>query len=139
MDGMEFTEVETNMNDLVSEYQQYQDATAEEEGKIEEGESTCYREKLRPSFDGPSVRWGPLSTCVKQRVPDCRIHRCDTKDCKHSRKTKSNASCTSALDTNLGRGHHAPPSVFNTAKPRLETSTSLDIFRADRPICIKTN
>ena len=28
---MEFTEAESNLNDLVSEYQQYQDATAEEE------------------------------------------------------------------------------------------------------------
>ncbi|XP_053271031.1 tubulin beta chain-like isoform X8 [Pleuronectes platessa] len=35
MDEMEFTEAESNMNDLVSEYQQYQDATAEEEGKGE--------------------------------------------------------------------------------------------------------
>jgi tubulin beta len=35
MDEMEFTEAESNMNDLVSEYQQYQDATAEDE---EEGE-----------------------------------------------------------------------------------------------------
>ena len=32
-DEMEFTEAESNMNDLVSEYQQYQDATAEEEGE----------------------------------------------------------------------------------------------------------
>jgi tubulin beta len=31
MDEMEFTEAESNMNDLVSEYQQYQDATVEEE------------------------------------------------------------------------------------------------------------
>ncbi|XP_074245530.1 tubulin beta-8 chain-like isoform X2 [Saimiri boliviensis] len=31
MDEMEFTEAESNLNDLVSEYQQYQDATAEEE------------------------------------------------------------------------------------------------------------
>merc|ERR1712037_1048109 len=30
MDEMEFTEAESNMNDLVSEYQQYQDATAED-------------------------------------------------------------------------------------------------------------
>lgn len=29
MDEMEFTEAESNMNDLVSEYQQYQDAVAE--------------------------------------------------------------------------------------------------------------
>uniref|UniRef100_A0A2K5D6Y4 Tubulin beta chain n=1 Tax=Aotus nancymaae TaxID=37293 RepID=A0A2K5D6Y4_AOTNA len=35
MDEMEFTEAESNMNDLVSEYQQYQDTTAEEEGKGE--------------------------------------------------------------------------------------------------------
>uniref|UniRef100_A0A2K6A3A1 Tubulin beta chain n=1 Tax=Mandrillus leucophaeus TaxID=9568 RepID=A0A2K6A3A1_MANLE len=31
MDDMGYTEAESNMNDLVSEYQQYQDATAEEE------------------------------------------------------------------------------------------------------------
>ncbi|CDH53366.1 beta-partial [Lichtheimia corymbifera JMRC:FSU:9682] len=31
MDEMEFTEAESNMNDLVSEYQQYQEATADEE------------------------------------------------------------------------------------------------------------
>jgi tubulin beta len=30
MDEMEFTEAESNLNDLVSEYQQYQDATADE-------------------------------------------------------------------------------------------------------------
>ena len=38
MDEMEFTEAESNMNDLVSEYQQYQDATADEEGDYEEDE-----------------------------------------------------------------------------------------------------
>ena len=31
MDEMEFTEAESNMNDLVSEYQQYQEATADED------------------------------------------------------------------------------------------------------------
>merc|ERR1711933_485641 len=31
-DAMEFTEAKSNMNDLVPESQQYQDATAEEEG-----------------------------------------------------------------------------------------------------------
>merc|ERR1739848_632714 len=43
MDEMEFTEAESNMNDLVSEYQQYQEATAEddefedkEEGEVDE-------------------------------------------------------------------------------------------------------
>jgi tubulin beta len=32
MDEMEFTEAESNMNDLVSEYQQYQEATADDDG-----------------------------------------------------------------------------------------------------------
>jgi tubulin beta len=31
MDEMEFTEAESNMNDLVSEYQQYQEASADDE------------------------------------------------------------------------------------------------------------
>ena len=38
MDEMEFTEAESNMNDLVSEYQQYQEASAEEEGEFDEDE-----------------------------------------------------------------------------------------------------
>jgi len=38
MDEMEFTEAESNMNDLVSEYQQYQDATVDEEEYYEEVE-----------------------------------------------------------------------------------------------------
>ncbi|KAH8498807.1 hypothetical protein H0E87_017652 [Populus deltoides] len=38
MDEMEFTEAESNMNDLVSEYQQYQDATADEEVDYEDEE-----------------------------------------------------------------------------------------------------
>ena len=36
MDEMEFTEAESNMNDLVSEYQQYQDADNGEEGEDDE-------------------------------------------------------------------------------------------------------
>ncbi|ERL89940.1 hypothetical protein D910_07299 [Dendroctonus ponderosae] len=36
MDEMEFTEAESNMNDLVSEYQQYQEATAEDDYEAEE-------------------------------------------------------------------------------------------------------
>ena len=36
MDEMEFTEAESNMNDLISEYQQYQDATADDEEEYED-------------------------------------------------------------------------------------------------------
>merc|ERR1712072_178870 len=43
MDEMEFTEAESNMNDLVSEYQQYQDATAEDEEEMEDEEMECAR------------------------------------------------------------------------------------------------
>ncbi|KAK6137463.1 hypothetical protein DH2020_028820 [Rehmannia glutinosa] len=38
MDEMEFTEAESNMNDLVSEYQQYQDANADNEEEFDEEE-----------------------------------------------------------------------------------------------------
>ena len=38
MDEMELSEAESNMNDLVSEYQSYQDATAEEEDEYDEEE-----------------------------------------------------------------------------------------------------
>ena len=38
MDEMEFTEAESNMNDLVSEYQQYQDAGPDEEEEDQEEE-----------------------------------------------------------------------------------------------------
>ena len=36
MDEMEFTEAESNMNDLISEYQQYQEATADVDAGVEE-------------------------------------------------------------------------------------------------------
>ncbi|KAJ8310478.1 hypothetical protein KUTeg_012343 [Tegillarca granosa] len=38
MDEMEFTEAESNMNDLISEYQQYQDASVEEDPDLYEDE-----------------------------------------------------------------------------------------------------
>ena len=46
---MERNEAESNMNDLVSEYQQYQDATAKEEGEMdeEEEEKRTYRALVR--------------------------------------------------------------------------------------------
>jgi len=37
MDEMEFTEAESNMNDLVAEYQQYENAKVEELDDIDEG------------------------------------------------------------------------------------------------------
>ncbi|KAJ4268833.1 Tubulin beta chain (Beta tubulin) [Fusarium torreyae] len=43
MDEMEFTEAQSNLHDLVSEYQQYQDADADDEGEeYEEGEPEEY-------------------------------------------------------------------------------------------------
>ena len=39
MDEMEFTEAEANMNDLISEYQQYQEATVDDDEQFDdEGE-----------------------------------------------------------------------------------------------------
>uniref|UniRef100_A0A7S2KH74 Tubulin beta chain n=1 Tax=Leptocylindrus danicus TaxID=163516 RepID=A0A7S2KH74_9STRA len=42
MDEMEFTEAESNLNDLVSEYQQYQDATVDEEDEMDDFEGGEY-------------------------------------------------------------------------------------------------
>ncbi|XP_053486584.1 tubulin beta chain-like isoform X8 [Ictalurus furcatus] len=46
MDEMEFTEAESNMADLVSEYQAYQDATGDDEGEFEEEEEEEGEEEL---------------------------------------------------------------------------------------------
>jgi len=47
MDEMEFTEAESNMNDLVSEYQQYQDANADDDVAGEPPEA----EELGAAYD----------------------------------------------------------------------------------------
>lgn len=36
MDEMEFTEAEGNMNDLVAEYQQYQEAVGDDDGEMDD-------------------------------------------------------------------------------------------------------
>ncbi|XP_065722603.1 tubulin beta-1 chain isoform X3 [Drosophila suzukii] len=48
MDEMEFTEAESNMNDLISEYQQYQEATADDEVEFddEQGEQEGYESEV---------------------------------------------------------------------------------------------
>ncbi|GMG99978.1 hypothetical protein Nepgr_001818 [Nepenthes gracilis] len=57
MDEMEFTEAESNMNDLVSEYQQYQDATVDEEIEYEEEEEEGSVEAYRNYTVGDSMGW----------------------------------------------------------------------------------
>ena len=44
MDEMEFTEAESNMNDLISEYQQYQEATIDDEDGFEADEEEKYEQ-----------------------------------------------------------------------------------------------
>ncbi|XP_061894280.1 tubulin beta-6 chain-like [Entelurus aequoreus] len=52
MDELEFTEAEGNLNDLVSEYQQYQDTTADMESDVEDEEE---EEQEPPSRTAPAV------------------------------------------------------------------------------------
>lgn len=40
MDKLEFTEAESNLSDLISEYQQYQEASAEEDADFDDHEET---------------------------------------------------------------------------------------------------
>ena len=50
MDEMEFTEAESNMNDLVSEYQQYQEATIDDEDFEDNQVSQMSFSKFRLGF-----------------------------------------------------------------------------------------
>jgi len=59
MDEMEFTEAESNMNDLISEYQQYQEADVEEEYYGEEEEETVEDESSRVVEDSSAVEEAP--------------------------------------------------------------------------------
>ena len=52
MDEMEFTEADSNMADLVSEYQQYQDAPADLEGYDDDYEDEEYEEEEEAAEDG---------------------------------------------------------------------------------------
>ncbi len=52
MDEMEFTEAESNMNDLVSEYQQYQDASAtDDEAEDAEADGAAPADGEAPAAD----------------------------------------------------------------------------------------
>jgi tubulin beta len=51
MDEMEFTEAESNMNDLVAEYQQYQEATVEEEAAVDA--DAAGQEEAEPAAEAP--------------------------------------------------------------------------------------
>ena len=62
MDEMEFTEAESNMNDLVSEYQQYQDATAEDEEEMDEEEMEW---SLQPKWPIPTEKNSNLEALWK--------------------------------------------------------------------------
>ncbi|XP_018421203.1 PREDICTED: tubulin beta-4A chain isoform X4 [Nanorana parkeri] len=66
MDEMEFTEAESNMNDLVSEYQQYQDATAEE-GEFEEDAEEEAATPLSCHQTSSHHAAGPLPHCENQQ------------------------------------------------------------------------
>ncbi|KAH9499358.1 hypothetical protein Btru_003888 [Bulinus truncatus] len=68
MDEMEFTEAESNMNDLGPEYQQYQDATAEEERELEEEEV-----KVRAS---PRSQSGPVDSVTRGNGSMTTVSRC---------------------------------------------------------------
>lgn len=54
MDEMEFTEAESNMNDLVSEYQQYQEAGADDEDYPDE------EEEPEPEHEGMDMQEDPM-------------------------------------------------------------------------------
>ena len=72
MDEMEFTEAESNMNDLVSEYQQYQDASAEEEVRA----LKCSPKAITIMQQVHLPGWLPCDTCAT------KVHAC-AMGCSH--------------------------------------------------------
>merc|ERR1719310_2654639 len=75
MDEMEFTEAESNMNDLVSEYQQYQDATAEEEGEFDEEEGE-YDIAVGVRTDKVDLDWIVPQNQPSSSMPEGALLRC---------------------------------------------------------------
>ncbi|OQR68296.1 beta-tubulin Cyca-2c-like [Tropilaelaps mercedesae] len=60
MDEMEFTEAESNMNDLISEYQQHQEATADDEGDLGDYEEPVVEqteEEIKLMLSGDYIQW----------------------------------------------------------------------------------
>jgi hypothetical protein len=77
MDEMEFTEAESNLNDLVSEYQQYQDATAdqglEEEEEAEEEAEVEARPPMTTSTKAHAKVQSRTESVKEQRVSEIVI------------------------------------------------------------------
>ena len=58
MDEMEFTEAESNMNDLISEYQQYQEATVDDDEQFDDEVEELAEDALRRlKFSVNIIRW----------------------------------------------------------------------------------
>ena len=82
MDEMEFTEAESNMNDLVAEYQQYQDATADEdEYEVDDdGETENWRcsAQLAVSYDTSilSISFFLLNIIYDYECKQIVVHLC---------------------------------------------------------------
>ncbi|KAI5383857.1 hypothetical protein KIW84_071007 [Lathyrus oleraceus] len=98
MDEMEFTEAESNMNDLVAEYQQYQDATADED---EYGEEEGDEEKP--------------TTATKPAELVCSKPFCQKRQCSRFDETFSHAFSilTPALLQSSGRPCHGSRRTYD--------------------------
>ncbi|CAB0040193.1 unnamed protein product [Trichogramma brassicae] len=87
MDEMEFTEAESNMNDLVSEYQQYQEATADEDAEfdeeaeqetVHEGRKDYACDKCEKKF-GQKKQWLVHQRIVHEGQKDYECDNCEKK------------------------------------------------------------
>ncbi|CAL8116930.1 unnamed protein product [Prunus armeniaca] len=64
MDEMEFIEAESNMNDLVSKYQQYQDATVDEESEYKDEEEIMSPHSSLSKFKFRYYWWGKVDAAA---------------------------------------------------------------------------
>ncbi|CAJ1427365.1 unnamed protein product, partial [Effrenium voratum] len=116
MDEMEFTEAESNMNDLVSEYQQYQDATAEEEGEFDE-ESGIYLSNVHGvvrkfARSGAQLWTRQLSPGLPgNAVLDDNVLYAVTEDCRFWALSASDGAVLWTQTAGSGQGPDTPSTV----------------------------
>ncbi|KAI0214988.1 Tubulin beta-4 chain [Lamellibrachia satsuma] len=95
MDEMEFTEAESNMNDLISEYQQYQDISVEDEfDYISDGGSTRWsRSKAHPPVKSRFALYSRPNTGVRSN-PSMESYRSSSRKWAPSRSGRSTDTFT---------------------------------------------
>ena len=118
MDEMEFTEAESNMNDLVSEYQQYQDASAEEEGLLQVEADNVAAIKIYEKCGFATISAPGCEICVmrKRLHDDNGSSSSSTSPRRASEPKMTLSSSTTSTTPSSQQPLPSPPFVFPNAR-----------------------